>query len=118
MNVPGIFRTRKTPGKPVWKILNVLAMYQMGMSQEHCPFTCSVFAMYQTGKLRFVPSEMSCPTTSLDRGDDVILPPLFFLGVNFPGFSPPLNEMFKFSEALAAGVKFPLLDLHNLLLPP
>ena len=56
MNVPGIFCTRKTAGKLVQKILNVLAMYQMGISQEHCPFTCSVFAMYQTGKLSFVPS--------------------------------------------------------------
>ena len=39
----------------------------MGISQEHCPFTSSVFAMYQTGKLRFVPSVTDTPVTFQDR---------------------------------------------------
>ena len=37
--------------------LNVLAVTPVGSLQEHCPFPCSVFAVYRVGTLGFVPSE-------------------------------------------------------------
>ena len=36
--------------------LNVLAVTPVGSLQEHCPFPCSVFAVYRVGTLGFVPS--------------------------------------------------------------
>ena len=42
-----------------WKILNVPAMYQVGIEWVHCSFSCSVLAVYQTGTLPLAPSEWS-----------------------------------------------------------
>src|SRR5258708_18775730 len=56
VNVLGVFCIRNTAEKPSPKILNLFAMYWTGIGQEHCPCPCSVFAMFQAGKLGFAPS--------------------------------------------------------------
>ena len=48
-----------TAGKLAWKILNVLAVYRVGIWWVHCPFPCSVFVMYPVGTLGLVPSDSS-----------------------------------------------------------
>ena len=45
-----------TAGKLAWKILNVLAVYWAGIWWVHCPFPCSVLAVYQSGTPPLAPS--------------------------------------------------------------
>src|SRR5258708_5946223 len=56
VNVLAVFSIRKTPEKLSPKFLNLIAMYRAGIGQEHCPCPCSVFVMFEAGKLGFVPS--------------------------------------------------------------
>ena len=57
VNVLIISCTREIAGKLAGKILNVLAVYRVGIWQVLCPFPCSVFAVYQVRTSGFVPSE-------------------------------------------------------------
>jgi hypothetical protein len=76
VNVLGTSCIRKTAETPIWKILNVIVMYWVGIAQEHCPFACSVFVMYRVRKLRFVPSVIS----SLVDICNYVFHPQIFLG--------------------------------------
>ena len=42
--------------KLAWKILNVFAMYQVGLGWVLCPFPCDVFAVYLPGTPPLAPS--------------------------------------------------------------
>jgi len=48
---------RTLTGTLAGKILNVLEMDWVSISQVLCPFPCDVLVMYQPGKLALVPSE-------------------------------------------------------------
>jgi len=56
VNVLAVPQAREIAGKLAGKILNVLEVDQVGISQVHCPFPCSVLAVYQLGILVLAPS--------------------------------------------------------------
>src|SRR6266478_3229007 len=56
VSVPSIFRTGYTAMKLAWKILNVFAMYRVGLWWVLCPFPCDVFAVYPPGTPPLAPS--------------------------------------------------------------
>jgi len=58
VNVLAVPQAREIAGKLAGKILNVLWMDQVGISQVHCPFPCSVLAVYQLGILALAPSDI------------------------------------------------------------
>ena len=58
VNALAVPQAREIAGKLAGKILNVLGMDQVGISQVLCPFPCDVLAMYQPGKLVLAPSVM------------------------------------------------------------
>src|SRR5258708_9349080 len=70
VNVLAVFCSRKCAEKPSLKFLNLLVMYWTGIEQEHCPCRCSVFAMFQGGKLGFVPSVRHQMITEDWRSDE------------------------------------------------
>ena len=45
--------------KLAWKILNVFAVYWVGLGWVLCPFPCDVFAVYLPATPPLVPSETS-----------------------------------------------------------
>ena len=53
---PEHFLGQGTARKLVGNILNVLMMYQLGLSQVHCPCPYNVFTMSWVRKLGFAPS--------------------------------------------------------------
>ena len=56
VNVLAIPQAREIAGTLAGKILNVLGVGQVGISQVLCPFPCDVLAMYRPGNLALVPS--------------------------------------------------------------
>jgi len=54
VNVLAIPQAREIAGTLAGKILNVLGMDWVGISQVLCPFPCDVLAMYRPGKLALV----------------------------------------------------------------
>ena len=56
VNVLAVPQARGIAGTLAGKILNVLGMDWVGISQVLCPFPCDVLAMYWPGKLALVPS--------------------------------------------------------------
>ena len=59
VNVLSIFYTRKTVKKLAGNIPGVSTVHGMGMGQVNCPFTYSVFTVFQARTLGFVPSVMN-----------------------------------------------------------
>ena len=60
VNMLGIFCAGKIAMKSAWKILNVFAMYWVGLGQVLCPFPCDVLAVYLLGPLPLAPSDLLC----------------------------------------------------------
>jgi len=56
VNVLAVPQAREIAGTLAGKILNVLWMDQVAISQVLCPFPCDVLVMYQPGKLALIPS--------------------------------------------------------------
>jgi len=56
VNVLDISCAGNTAMKLAWEILNVFAMYQMGVWWVLYPFLCSVLAVYLLGTLALAPS--------------------------------------------------------------
>ena len=69
-NVLIISCIREIVGKLAGKILNVLALYRVGIWWVHCAFPCSVFAVYWVRTSGLVPSEIKLDRFKFSNPND------------------------------------------------